>query len=52
MKELLEEEAAKNSRDVTEVIEEERQKVAAKTPITQEVRGGGGWRGLLALSSC
>lgn len=36
MKELLEEEAA-NRRDVAEVIEEERAKVDAKTPITQEV---------------
>lgn len=50
MKELLEEEAAKNARDITEVIEEERAKVAAKTPITQEVgrqqqqQHGGGTR--------
>eukprot|EP00879_Flechtneria_rotunda_P000405 GHRR01000499.1.p1 GENE.GHRR01000499.1~~GHRR01000499.1.p1 ORF type:complete len:428 (+),score=188.99 GHRR01000499.1:217-1500(+) len=37
MKELLEEEAARNARDVTDMIEEERAKVDAKTPITQEV---------------
>lgn len=37
MKELLAEEAAKNSRDMSEVIEEERQKVQAKTQITEEV---------------
>eukprot|EP00878_Enallax_costatus_P018995 GHUV01020024.1.p1 GENE.GHUV01020024.1~~GHUV01020024.1.p1 ORF type:complete len:266 (+),score=98.21 GHUV01020024.1:279-1076(+) len=36
MKELLEEEA-KNAKDITEVIEEQRQKVEAKTPITEEV---------------
>jgi hypothetical protein len=40
MKELLEAEAAK-ARDITEEIEEARAKVEAKTPITQEVRGGG-----------
>ncbi|KAF8069653.1 zinc finger CCCH domain-containing protein 11 [Scenedesmus sp. PABB004] len=40
MKELLEEEAAKNSRDITEVIEEERAKVVAKTAITEEVFAG------------
>lgn len=39
MKELLEEEA-KNAKDITEVIEEQRQKVDAKTPITEEVRHG------------
>ncbi len=38
MKELLEEQAAIANRDMTEVIEEERQKVDAKTPITEEVR--------------
>eukprot|EP00201_Polytomella_parva_P013352 CAMPEP_0175057594 /NCGR_PEP_ID=MMETSP0052_2-20121109/11346_1 /TAXON_ID=51329 ORGANISM="Polytomella parva, Strain SAG 63-3" /NCGR_SAMPLE_ID=MMETSP0052_2 /ASSEMBLY_ACC=CAM_ASM_000194 /LENGTH=339 /DNA_ID=CAMNT_0016322815 /DNA_START=36 /DNA_END=1051 /DNA_ORIENTATION=+ len=36
MKELLEEEA-KNVKDVSETIEEERSKVEAKTPITEEV---------------
>lgn len=36
MKELLEEEASK-VRDIAEVIEEERSKVVAKTPITQTV---------------
>ncbi len=41
MKELLEEQAAIANRDMTEVIEEERQKVDAKTPITEEVRTGG-----------
>ncbi len=41
IKELLEEEAA-NRRDVAEVIEEERAKVDAKTPITQEVCFWGG----------
>lgn len=51
MKELLEAEAAKNARDITEVIEEERAAVEAKTPITEEVRrpgrraACGGWRG-------
>lgn len=40
MKELLEEEA-RNQKDVAEVIEEERAKVDAKTPITQEVRRTG-----------
>ena len=35
MKELLEEEA-KNAKDVTEQIEEERSKVQARTPVTQE----------------
>jgi hypothetical protein len=37
MKELLEEEA-RGVRDVAEEIEEERAKVVAATPITQEVR--------------
>lgn len=37
MKELLEAEAAKNSRDITEVIEEERSRVEGRTPITEEV---------------
>lgn len=36
MKELLAEEAA-NRKDIEDVIEEERAKVDAKTPITQEV---------------
>lgn len=36
MKELLEEEA-RNQKDMTELIEEERSKVDGKTPITQEV---------------
>lgn len=39
MKELLEEEASK-VRDIAEVIEEERSKVVAKTPITQTVSEG------------
>ncbi len=38
MKELLEEEA-RNKKDVAEIIEEERSRVDAKTPITQEVSG-------------
>lgn len=40
MKELLEAEAAKNSRDITEVIEEERSRVEGRTPITEEVFRG------------
>lgn len=43
MKELLEEEA-RNAKDITEEIEEQRQKVEAKTPITEEVSTGGGMR--------
>jgi hypothetical protein len=35
MKELLEEEA-KNAKDVTEQIEEERAKVVARTPVTED----------------
>lgn len=39
MKEMLEE-AAANVKDMAEVIEEERGKVDAKTPITEKVRCG------------
>jgi hypothetical protein len=39
MKELLEQERA-NAKDIAEVIEEERAKVEARTPITEEVGGG------------
>ena len=35
MKELLEEEAARSRRDITEAIEEERAKVEARTPVTE-----------------
>jgi hypothetical protein len=35
MKELLAEEAAKANRDMAEVIEEERAKVEARTPVTE-----------------
>lgn len=38
MKELMEEEA-RNAKDITQIIEEERSKLHARTPINEEVRG-------------
>lgn len=49
---------ARNTKDIAESIEEERAKVVARTPITQEVRQGGRtgarglWRSVAELSHC